>query len=542
MYRILTRKGIAAAVLFLLFTGAAGGCAFHKPDSGTKPFETAEETKPAETGKEMKPGENAAETKPAESAGETKTEDAETEGEAAGGKAEDRKKTKDSRKKARHPVKGKTDNGKTGAEEKKPLPTDPSLVFIASDLHYVSPEMTDYGPAFQARLDRDDGKDLSEIDAVLDSFVDETLLKRPAAVLLSGDLAMDGETENHRKLTEKLTRLTEDGIQVLVLPGNHDIGADFWASSYQGDETQPADTPMNREEYLKLYHQFGFDDAEERDPASLSYLKKLDDKHWFLMLDSAIYENGSEVGGRLRPETLAFTEHVFSEAEEENAVVIPFSHHNLLGESRLYRENCTMENGRDAAELCEAYHVPLWFSGHLHAQRIRQHKEGPGIEAGSVSEVVQSCFAMYPFSYGELRFEDDGSISYQAENTRVPESISESGREEYLRVQKAHAEEEIRGIPKEMEEEAAEAYAELMSSYVSGSAVDAEEFLSSKGASIISKYFEDTKLREDAERILKDSGRDMRSIRVTAEDGSENGENPETDHIEADMEEDKEEP
>ena len=43
-----------------------------------------------------------------------------------------------------------------------------------------------------------------------------------AALILSGDLSFNGEKTSHEELAGKLFKLQEQGIPVLVLPGNHD--------------------------------------------------------------------------------------------------------------------------------------------------------------------------------------------------------------------------------------------------------------------------------------------------------------------------------
>lgn len=58
-------------------------------------------------------------------------------------------------------------------------------------------------------------------------------------------------------------------------------------------------------------------------------------------------------------------------AKEHGIQVIVLAHHNLLQESRLFTTQCEMENGPEVTALLEKYQVPLYISGHLHVQRIR---------------------------------------------------------------------------------------------------------------------------------------------------------------------------
>ena len=49
-------------------------------------------------------------------------------------------------------------------------------------------------------------------------------------------------------------------------------------------------------------------------------------------------------------------ERQLEEAKEAGAMVIPVAHHNLLKESTLYPEECTLENNREVIDLLEEYH------------------------------------------------------------------------------------------------------------------------------------------------------------------------------------------
>lgn len=389
-----------------------------------------------------------------------------------------------------------------------PAPTDPNLVWIASDLHYVSPKMTDYGPAFRARLDRDDGKDLEDSDAILDTWIDEILEARPATVILSGDLVMDGETVNHRELAAKLERLQEDGITVLVIPGNHDIRVTYWASSYAGDHQEPAETPMNADEFLEIWHSFGYDQASASDASSLSYVYKTDEKHWFLMLDSAIYEPETLVEGRIKEETLRWMEEILKEAAEKKAQVIPVAHHNLLFESRLYRTMCTLNNWQEVTDLLERYEVPLWFSGHLHLQRIRSHLPEPGADPEKrITEIVNGCFSMVPFPYGVVRLHENGALEYRSERVKLPEAVRQNGLDEFRRVIELQTASGIRGLPEYITGNMAESYARLMERYVSGEKVDARAFREELGYRMMQKYIdpEQSPLLNKVESILGDT-------------------------------------
>ncbi len=314
-------------------------------------------------------------------------------------------------------------NWEGSQEEEAPEeePYVPPTILLASDLHYISRETHDEGAAFHALLAKDDGKISQYSDVIIDALLDRALECRPSALVLAGDNTLNGEKANHQGLAEKLQRLQDAGIQVLVVPGNHDIN-NTAAAQYFGDEKTEAEYLHSADEFFGIFHSFGYDQAISRDPASLSYVYALDETHWMLMLDSCQYENWPLVNGRIREETLLWMEGVLDLAAREGIFVLPLAHHNLLSESRLYKTDCTMLNHGEVTELLERYRIPLYLSGHLHAQRIKKHKDGPGVadEAYGITEIVLSPFSIPPCQYGMLAWDEEGGLAFETCAVDVP--------------------------------------------------------------------------------------------------------------------------
>lgn len=57
--------------------------------------------------------------------------------------------------------------------------------------------------------------------------------------------------------------------------------------------------------------------------------------------------------------------------------MIPVGHHNLQRLSRVYVEECVIENCDEVLELFERYLTPVYFSGHLHTQKVMKHLTEP---------------------------------------------------------------------------------------------------------------------------------------------------------------------
>ena len=79
-------------------------------------------------------------------------------------------------------------------------------IMLGTDIHYFSDSLTDGGPRFQEMVEYGDGKVVTYIDQITDAFLDEVVKLRPDALVLSGDLTLNGEKASHKDLAEKLHR------------------------------------------------------------------------------------------------------------------------------------------------------------------------------------------------------------------------------------------------------------------------------------------------------------------------------------------------
>ena len=141
-------------------------------------------------------------------------------------------------------------------------------VVLATNMHYLSPELTDYRGRFMNTVYASDGKVIHYSPQICGAFVRDMLALRPDAVILSGDLTLNGALVSHEEFAALLRPLAEAGIRVLALPGNHDVGGRAYSFSDSGIVAIPAATA---EEFLGIYRDFGYAQALSRDTASLSY-------------------------------------------------------------------------------------------------------------------------------------------------------------------------------------------------------------------------------------------------------------------------------
>lgn len=372
-----------------------------------------------------------------------------------------------------------------GAETEEEKPYEPPTLMLASDLHYMSSTTHDDGKAFWSMVEHDDGKIDQYSEEMLDTLVETAIENHPTALALTGDITLNGERINHELLAKKLQKVQDAGIPVVVIPGNHDI-QNKNASTYFGDKREKAEYLESGKDFYDIYHEFGYDQSPNRDEASLSYVYPLDPSHWLLMMDSCIYDDGNHVEGRISDATLGWMETHLRVAKEHGIQVIVLAHHNLLQESRLFTTQCEMENGPEVTALLEKYQVPLYISGHLHVQRIREHVTGPGLEGtqDGIHEIVLSPYSFPNNQYGMLSWDLQDNMTFETCKADVAAWAKANGSENpellnfadwSLQYAKSVIQEQVKQtitmVPDDLKAEMASMYADLYFPYCLGEAV-----------------------------------------------------------------------
>lgn len=421
-------------------------------------------------------------------------------------------------------------SGQKEGEEPEEPPYELPYFIIASDLHYQSPLMTDFGEAFQNFVRNDDGKVVEYVDSITDAFLAEAAEKQPDALILSGDLTQNGEKVNHEELAKKLRLLESQGVPVVVIPGNHDINHPS-AASFEGTEKKKADN-INAEEFYSIYREFGYDEAMDRDEKSLSYIYQADERYWLMMLDSCQYDPENKIGGRIRKETLLWMEKWLERAREEQVMVIPVAHHNLLKESTLYPEDCTLENAVQVIDLLEQYGLPVYISGHLHLQRVKKHGNGgpsQAEESYGIYEIVSDSMVIPPCQYGELRWQEDGSVQYETCPVDVAGWAASQGITDenllnfpqysgdfLIETVQNQVYGALSAIPDDRKFHMAKLYGQINSAYCAGTAVNRRDVKENQMYFYWNRYLGTSEWYENLQAMIKDTGKDHNSLILQA--------------------------
>ncbi|MGN0772968.1 MAG: metallophosphoesterase [Candidatus Ventricola sp.] len=283
--------------------------------------------------------------------------------------------------------------------------TEPHTFLIATDLHYISPALTDHGAYFTRMLENGDGKVTMYIDELTDAFLSQVIARQPDCLILSGDLSFNGARKSHEDLAAKLQQVRGAGIPVYVIPGNHDLHS-YMSASFEGDGFTRVPS-LTSEEFAEIYRDFGFDAAISRDPYSLSYMAEPVPGVRLLMLDT----NTRHMEGAVAQNTFAWLEAELQRAQTDGAKVIAVSHQNLLAHSGLLTDGFVIANASLLRSLYERYGVSVNLSGHVHMQHTAARESG-------LPEIVTSSLAVSPCQYGVLDIAG-GAAQYHTETVDV---------------------------------------------------------------------------------------------------------------------------
>lgn len=293
-------------------------------------------------------------------------------------------------------------------------------LLTTTDTHYLSPGLTDNGPAFSRFLADGDGKQLAYSGEMLDALEYDIGIQHPAAVIISGDLTNNGEKASHQDLAKHLKSIEQrTGTRVYVIPGNHDL-QNPWARSFEGERQVAADS-ISPKAFRRIYGAFGYDEAVLADKASLSYLAAPAEDLWLLMLDSSQSRNNKRLGrpqldGQLSASTLAWIGECGRLAADNGAHIVAVMHHSLLDHSEFIQNGFTVNNNTQVIEALVQSGVAAVFSGHIHIQDIRQYSA----DGTNIYDIAGSALSVYPHQYGVLNYSPAGrTLDYSTAKLNV---------------------------------------------------------------------------------------------------------------------------
>ncbi|MBR3952938.1 MAG: metallophosphoesterase [Oscillospiraceae bacterium] len=269
-------------------------------------------------------------------------------------------------------------------------------IVTVTDTHFTGYEHYSYeGTFFDANDSNGTGKQIRYNEDLVDAFIREMLSEKPDFIIMTGDLAFNGAKVSHLALAEKLGALSEAGIKVLVLPGNHDITGYTYIFPSGEPETAESASP---EEFREIYADFGYTGAVSYDPESLSYVYDTGKGARIFMLDTNITYGVTL--GKINSKTFAWLEEQLAACAEAGDSPIVAGHHSLLSHNPRFDFSYKLGNGDEVADLITEYGASLYLCGHLHTQHI--------VQSEKLTDIVTGGFCVYPHRYGVINYKNDG--------------------------------------------------------------------------------------------------------------------------------------
>jgi len=237
----------------------------------------------------------------------------------------------------------------------------------------------------------------AESEAVLAKFLADAAAGSASVVLVAGDLVDGAQKASHIEFARRLADFeNRTGKRVFVINGNNDISLNNPSCASNTD-------------FAEIYADFGYGEALNRDPSSLSYTVDLDSRYRLIAIDSCNYGVSP---GDIEPSVMQWIREQVQTAKSDNKHLVAMMHHALLkhyggfGDILLDKAlNDDRINNADAVlEEFADLGIQYVFTGHMHANSITKDTSEKGNE---IYDIETNCLVTYPCSYRTVTFSDE---------------------------------------------------------------------------------------------------------------------------------------
>lgn len=297
--------------------------------------------------------------------------------------------------------------------------------WVISDTHLIADSLHDDGQAFSQMQKTSQGKDLYYQETALSAFVRMAEEKKPAAIIVTGDVTFNGERVSAERFAEIFKPLTK--TKLLVLPGNHDI-YDGWAREFHGKKQYYAGQISPR--MWRNIFRTSYETAVSVDNSSLAYSVQLNPDYLLILADSNDYgkeesSTAPATAGFLGKEQRKWIKEQLQYASQNNLRVIFCVHHNLYAHNPAVNKGYVVDDYRELRKLLAQYNVKLVFSGHIHAQNIMSPQN-----SCPATEVVTACFCSNDQGYGVVKVSPK-EISYTCHHFKMKDYLTDKEKQNW---------------------------------------------------------------------------------------------------------------
>ena len=303
-------------------------------------------------------------------------------------------------------------------------------IFVATDLHVMGPELlVNEGSAWDNYINSSHKLEDYSV-GLFQNMIDSILLQMPDIVMLPGDISKDGEKLSHEYIIQELSRLTNAGIKVFVVPGNHDIGNIENAQYFDGSKRYKAEN-ITAEQFAEMYASFGYE-GSVRDENSLSYAAEPVDGLVIIGIDS----HSRKIGKK----TLDWICEQASNARKQDKQIIAMMHHPIMehfnGQTEMKSDAIIKDDENVRSRFMEAG-IHTVFTGHFHTTDVAMaYNEN---HTDSIFDITTGSMISYPMHHRWVTLSEN--LSRMEINTFVTDPIK--GHPEIVDVAKKRIEKNI---------------------------------------------------------------------------------------------------
>jgi hypothetical protein len=226
---------------------------------------------------------------------------------------------------------------------------------------------------------------------------------------------------NHLLMVRYLEKFERAGIQVFVVPGNHDIN-NHDAARYSGDTATPIPS-VSPQLFRFLYAPFGYGQAIDHAPDSLSYVAEPAPGLWLLALDSVKWAASAQAphpvtSGRLTPQTMTWALKKLQQAHARGKQVIAFMHHGVnmhFGAEPAMFPDYLVDNWPVVGAQLAGAGLKVIFTGHYHSQDAAWMVDATGTPMpGTLCDIETGSLVQYPCAYRIAELDRNGLLHVES--------------------------------------------------------------------------------------------------------------------------------
>ena len=319
--------------------------------------------------------------------------------------------------------------------------TAQTRIAVVSDIHVMAPSLLpNEAKTKDAWKNYYAGqrKMLEQSAGLFDQFVTTMISEAPDVLLITGDLTKDGELvshqyvrglqgENGKNEDSGLKKLEAAGIQVYVIPGNHDFGDEGNHTQFNADGStgNAAVLPETEDDgFAKFYEGYGYGTGTTIDPnGSLSYVAEPIPNLVLLAIDSHSKATETVPAATISSETLNWLCTQAQNAKNQNKRVIAMMHHPLFPHitgANMFIDTYTVANYVDVRNALIDAGVNVILTGHFHTSDIAY--DWKNSQTNGIYDINTGSLISYPCDYRMLTLSADKSTLSVKTKSLTPEN------------------------------------------------------------------------------------------------------------------------